>query len=416
MDNPTSEFPPLSQLVRSFESWTREESSRVDFERELEQFLTAVANVELNFRQEFPYRAHEAEFAKIGAELEMTLVLIGVQSQELREVLNDDPCASREQLSYLKTSTDKMQSSVSRLQNLVDQEEKFSESPYVHELIRVAYAVLGEQLPLEALQNRLDGYQMVLQQSLLEFENSESELTESDKLVVAESTQLLESGLEMAYQFLADPQADEILEEGLASLEEAAYLLLELSRDLKSKAVALRERACHRCGQVNLATNKLCAHCGVKLIATIDEARPGFDFTMGPDGQIRSGQSTPNLLDSIIEACESRLSEGHSAPGLQKSIGELQRKLHRLRYPVSRMSKLKVDLVEDLQLEVKESAEALLELLEETQEDLSNLRRALRESDKASLVTALSSFKESAELFFQEQTEWDALNQRILES
>lgn len=414
MDSAESEFSPLPQLSRAVESWLRRETSLEQVQSELAIFENAIQTLENNFRQEYPYRAYLPQFAELGSELATSFVLIGVQLQELEELLQGDASEIREQLSYLRVSVGKMQGCVTAIQDLVDSEEKFSDSPYVHELIRVAYAVLEEKLPVEALAHRLEGYQMVVSRSLHEFENSAVNLSPKDHSLVSESTELMENGLELVSQFVGDPGDEIALEEGLASLEEAAHLLLSVRQDLQSRDESKREQRCPRCGRINLATHKICAQCGSKLITSIDETRPSFDFTLNPDGQLHSYKSPPNLLDRIIEGCQNRLQLGEVDPGLEQSISELQRKLHRLKYPVSRMSRMGTSVPLEFQEELAEGALAFLELLEDSQEQLNTLRQALKLEDQVVLREALEVFTEIAQELFQAQPEWEALSQKVL--
>lgn len=318
-------------------------------------FLEAhFSRMEADYLLELPYWAYLEDLLPIAEDVETTFCLLTLQVGELRECLHEQSAELPECLQSLTVTQNRLLNHFQATQTLLSAEESYSDSPYINELIRVAYAVLEERLPLETLQARLQAYFEV-------FHASAEALSDYPSDEVQEAIDLLDQGLVLINSFVQDNKLEESLEEGLAVLEEGAYLLTLAQANLEAEESRQRERICHRCSAQNEATHKSCAVCGATLLTLVGGVDSGFDVRVSESGVRSVAPTHSEHVERILSGVDKVMRGEPMASELERHLSTFNRGLHSLTLQLKRVSSSEegvVELCDLLRAEVHRCAES----------------------------------------------------------
>ncbi|MFP4498081.1 MAG: hypothetical protein ACLFQV_07710, partial [Vulcanimicrobiota bacterium] len=151
------------------------------------------------------------------------------------------------------------------LKAIEEKRKKYSKSPYLNEIYRVATAVLKGTLTVDTFRERIDGLIRFEENFFINFQNFQP--TEDERLVfeenhdeIMENIQNLIDGLKQARVYLSDSNPDHI-HNGLEKARKAANYMAEFEQKLKEAREAPKVKYCFKCGAQNPRTVKYCVKC-----------------------------------------------------------------------------------------------------------------------------------------------------------
>ena len=176
---------------------------------------------------------------------------------------------------------------LARLRAEEEARERYSESPYVHELCRVGRAWLRGRLPQESFLRRLEAfeeYHRMLRDGLRALEP-----TPRERAVLEAGRERLESALDRQERAAAELRAalevgdEDPVTPALEVLRAAAADLVDLHRALVEASERKDEHPCPRCGAPNAGSSRFCHGCGGVLPRRVPETEevPRLDIAEG---------------------------------------------------------------------------------------------------------------------------------------
>jgi hypothetical protein len=166
--------------------------------------------------------------------------------------------------------------------------ETYSEIPYTQELIRVCRHYLKGELAREAVIGRLDIFCQF--HELLETQISTLIPSPPERKTFEERILDLHDALEIQLHAVEDLDLalergdNELLEEALESLAEAADVLVEVYHALQKADLEPRRISCIRCAADNSIDSRLCGSCGAVLPQSAGLETPLSTIALEEDG------------------------------------------------------------------------------------------------------------------------------------
>jgi hypothetical protein len=214
---------------------------------------------------QLPYCNLEEDFPSEDLFLQLDLV-----RDEARLVAMLEEPERLEHAAAAQEALTRVEAMLDRLKAWEEQQPRFAELAWVNELCRVAVACQQEQLPAEALWERLAGARELYQELWMAiaalrppfWEQARGQQLQAD---FAQALQLLQQGLDQVDQFGAEGDA-ELLDLGLEHLAQGAAQIQATYRQLQ-EAEAEYEKGlpCPKCEHLNPPGSRRCDACGATL-------------------------------------------------------------------------------------------------------------------------------------------------------
>ncbi|MDQ7824766.1 MAG: zinc ribbon domain-containing protein [Candidatus Eremiobacteraeota bacterium] len=223
-----------------------------------------------------------------------------------------------EGLVMVKNSYEAVFSAVDRIKEEEEKLEKYSKSPYVHELIRVARGVIDKGFPKEALKEKLQwmiGYCEGIEKDFRIYRNARCE-TDAIKGRIPEIEGALgkyREGLHLMEQFLDDDDQSR-LEKGMALVREGSDTLISCHEFIQNELKGSSLKFCVKCGAENEVAAKFCKSCSAILPEASSpegdsSAGAGFGGPSGAGGERVYTSNLVRLMDAVSDYTGGRSSK-----------------------------------------------------------------------------------------------------------
>jgi hypothetical protein len=281
--------------------------------------------------------------------------------------------------------------------------ERYSELPFTQELLRVVFHYLQGNLPMSAVQERLDAF--CNYHDNLEISLEQMVPTAAEAPVMEARREDLEEALAMQLQGIEDldvaleRRSDKGVERAAEALKVAAETLYELYQELQNARLEPATVSCFRCGASNPAEARLCTGCGA-VLPRFDSAAVGgqtstIEIKESVGGNAHAGK--PEELVRLQRAVEEALRRNDAAPlrgalnGFEKRLQTVHQRLAGFKAPPPDIPPDHLQVLTEGKARFRESLEILSEahtLLSEGAESLDQalLRRGLEEVETGYLV------------------------------
>ena len=221
-----------------------------------------------------------------------------------------------EGLSVVRAANEAIFNAVDRISQEEAKLEKYSASPYVHELIRVARGVLDKGFPREALKEKLD---WMLNDSEGVFRDfSVYKTAKFETMAIQEKVSEMDAALEKYRAGLREIEnyfSDEDpvhIEKGTQILKEGSDALIEAHKLIQSELAGSASKFCVKCGEENDLTDKFCCKCSALLPEAQQAAADSSVDVRVTSGGVEDRVLTSNIIrltEAVNEYCEGRSSE-----------------------------------------------------------------------------------------------------------
>jgi hypothetical protein len=174
-----------------------------------------------------------------------------------------------EGLEKVKAANEGILSAVDRINEEERVLPRYSSSPHIHELIRVAKGVKEKGFPREALKERLDwmvGYGEAINKDFQIYRNTRFE-SEALKERVPEMDEALDTcrkGLHLMEEFFNDDDPAH-LDKGIEFLKEGSDRLVAIHAFIQTELKGESHKVCVKCGQENDIKSRFCSQCSAVL-------------------------------------------------------------------------------------------------------------------------------------------------------
>ncbi|MGE0491702.1 MAG: hypothetical protein AB7S38_20990 [Vulcanimicrobiota bacterium] len=324
---------PFDPFEKAFEKYLEGHLLFSDLYQQSERMQAELTQLQDRFFYEFQFRSYISELQPLGQTAEDAFALLFSQLPQ------EESEADRELLEALKQTVHRLLEAFGQLRRWEEQQEKFSDSPFIHELIRVAYAVLEGHLPPEALAERLAGFRELFEEFRLRVEQNQGIPELADRQgEFQEALAVMDDGLSKIELFLAQ-QNEEELQQGLAELEEGSHLMVELYRFLESPPQA--RLRCVQCG-LEQPLAKSCSQCHALLPQAAPEVVDAtLDVRLGEQGLEASHGELPEALRRLVDEVET-FRTGGQPEELGRVVETLRDRVNRFGRVVTRLAELEV--------------------------------------------------------------------------
>lgn len=311
----SSGVAPLEEVKRLARQWMEGHQQADEVLRAWTE-LDAELGVRYHYFQDgLRFQEWTEEFVESGRSCFELFEWAGEQLQRLKQGLEEaDPGSVAYALEQLHQVFGQLEAAYGRLQELTAC-PLLSAYPQVAELARVGQLVLRERLPAEALQERVQVF-ADLQGRLFDALQAASTTRREREILQAFAPQLEEArdrhltGLEGLLRFLEEPD-EELLEQSLACLEEAAALLDGLRQQLDGAARGEESIHCPFCSASNAAHHRFCSQCQARLPErgepleqnTLEDAGLGANFARlaAEVQQAMAGSRSPEQFSETLQ-------------------------------------------------------------------------------------------------------------------
>lgn len=215
---------------------------------------------------------------------------------------------------------------------------KYSKSPYVHELIRIAKGVKDRGFPREALKERLDwmtGYCESIYKDFQIYKSSrcETEVIQAKLPDMEAALSKYRDGLRELEEFFVD-DSNAHLEKGIELVRDGSDGLVQAYELIHSEIKGFSSKLCVKCGEENVITAKFCAKCSAILPEGQGRTDLGnLDLKVAEDGRntddrvycsnilvlmeaindYRAGRSGKDALLKVVSWMDEKIREGSQA-------------------------------------------------------------------------------------------------------
>jgi hypothetical protein len=215
---------------------------------------------------------------------------------------------------------------------------KYSKSPYVHELIRIAKGVKDRGFPREALKERLDWMAGYCENIFKDFQIYKSSRCETEaiqaKLPDMEAALAkYRDGLRELEEFFVDDN-NAHLEKGIELVRDGSDGLVQAYELIHSEIRGFSSKLCVKCGEENVITAKFCVKCSAILPEGQGRTDLGnLDLKVAEDGRntddrvycsnilvlmeaindYRAGRSSKDALLKVVNWMDEKIREGSQA-------------------------------------------------------------------------------------------------------
>ncbi len=265
----SSGVAPLEEVKRRVRQWMQGHQQADEVLQAWTELDAELGARHHYFHDGLRFQEWSEEFVETGRSCFELFEWAGEQLQRLKQGLDEaDPVSVAYAVEQLHQVFGQLEAAYVRLQELTAC-PLLSAYPQVAELARVGQLVLRERLPVEALQERVQVF-ADLQGRLFDALQAGSTSRREREVLQAFAPQLDQvrdrhlTGLEGLLRFLEEPH-EEVLEQSLACLEEAAALLDGLRQQLDSAAQGEESILCPFCSASNAAHHRFCAQCQARL-------------------------------------------------------------------------------------------------------------------------------------------------------
>lgn len=321
-----TDLPAWNDFAHEVEQYGRGGARLETVQASLERLDLVLGRMELDFQEESLFREstptlHEATL-ELNESFDLLRKLLGSFMARVEAGEGEDA------LELGRGAVQRLCAAMARLRHEDEAAERFSESVWVHDLVRVARGWLRGRLPLESFRRRLQGfeeYHRRLRDGLAAFEPLPRE-----QPVLEAQRQRLEGALDAQERALAELQRcaesaeEEPVPAALEALRAAAADMIAVHRLLVDAAEREEARPCPRCGAANPVHERFCGGCGSvlpRLVSDEPEA-PRLDLLEGGDGRpqyehlarlldgaekVRSGALAPEDFEALLDDLEARL-------------------------------------------------------------------------------------------------------------
>lgn len=240
-----------------------------------------------------------------------------------------------EGLSIVKKANDEVFSAIDLIREEDAKLPRYSKSPYVHELIRIAKGVKDKGFPREALKERLDwmaGYCESIYKDFQIYKTSrcETEAIQSKLPSMELSLSNYREGLREIEEFFVDENHIH-LEKGIDLVRDGSDGLIEAYELIHTEIKGFSSKLCVKCGDENLITARFCKKCSAILpegqgrtdlgnlnIKVAEDSRNEDDrvycsnilVLMEAVNDYRAGRSSKDALLNVINWMDEKIREG----------------------------------------------------------------------------------------------------------
>ena len=268
---------------------------------------------------------------------------------------------------------------------------QYSQLPFTQELLRVAHHYLKGNLPMSAVQERLDAFCNYHDNLELAFENMVPSPAEA--AIFEERHEDLEEALALQLQGIEDLDAglehrsDRGVEKALEILTDAADALYEIYQALENAQNTVATVSCFRCGASNGTESRLCAGCGAHL-PRFDSSQEKSTLEFQEGGTTAQGvpEELLRLQNAVNQAVADQDPESLDAPldSFASRLKTLKARMAALKAPPSDIPEEHMKVLSEGKTVFQEAIDAFsrgYELLREGSLELDShrLRRGLEE-------------------------------------
>lgn len=314
-----------------------------------------------------------------------------------------------EGLKEIKSANDAIFSAI----DIVIQEEakleKYSKSPYVHELIRIAKGVISKGYPKETLKEKLDwmiDYCDGVYRDFQIYKSARFETTAIQEKIPAMETALekFKAGLREMEDYFNDEDSSHI-EKSIQMLRESGDVLIESCELIQSEIKSSSSKYCVKCGEMNPLTAKFCSKCSALLPETQAAAdEPGGSMSISSGGEERPMASNIIRLSEVVKD----FSEGRSSE--QEVLDVIEWMEEKVRAGISDLQSMSPVEGSD---EEREALESLGELLTqgtyELESALAEMKRFFEDGEAGHLREGLECAREASYKLYQVQERSNAM-------
>jgi len=243
-----------------------------------------------------------------------------------------------EGLTMVKKANEDVFSAIDMIKEEDSRLPKYSKSPYVHELIRIAKGVKDKGFPREALKERLDwmaGYCENIYKDFQIYKSSRCE-TEAIQAKLPDMEAALSKyrdGLRELEEFFVDDNNGH-LEKGIELVRDGSDGLVQAYELIHSEIKGFSSKLCVKCGEENVITAKFCVKCSAILPEGQGRTDLGnLDLKVAEDGRntddrvycsnilvlmeaindYRAGRSSKDALLKVVNWMDEKIREGSQA-------------------------------------------------------------------------------------------------------
>ncbi|MEW6283145.1 MAG: zinc ribbon domain-containing protein, partial [Candidatus Eremiobacterota bacterium] len=178
---------------------------------------------------------------------------------------------------------------------------RYSRSPVVHELLRVAVGVGEGWFPPEALHGRVEAFRSQFERFIPDFLEACRSEADPDALQrlqrMEECLVRLREGLDGFERFLTRPDVDE-LERSFLEVREACEPLVDEWEALQGRTQP-RPAPCPRCAEVNPPGQRMCLRCNTQLPGVLQGPTHLFEIREGLEGTPLTFPNLARLEESV---------------------------------------------------------------------------------------------------------------------
>ncbi len=194
---------------------------------------------------------------------------------------------------------------------------RYSPSPLVHELIRVARGVLDKGFPRDALKEKLEGMQahcdyVARDFHIIKSSRCETAAIEARMPQVEEAFNKLREGLRIMEEYFSDDEAGHI-EKAIPMLVENSTILADFTSFVELELQESTTKLCVKCGTENDKAAKFCSSCSA-ILPGDNSASIAADMAIKSDEFMKSNEDrvfTTNiivLMNAVQDHCSKRMS------------------------------------------------------------------------------------------------------------
>lgn len=245
----------------------------------LDHLDAALGAMQARFLEDLPFRESTRVLDEASVTLDRAFMDLREILLRLREAVDGDQVEEGHRL--LEEGGRTVQDACDALRRLREEDatvERWSEIPFVQELVRVGRAYLRGRLPLESLRLRVEAAEEQYRRlrdgvAGLAPSPREQPVMEERGLALVSALDAMERSLVELQVFVLDLDESRV-EPALEEIRGAADVLLEVHRELLDAGQREEQVPCPRCGTSNPVSERFCGGCGAVLPRLAPEVAP----------------------------------------------------------------------------------------------------------------------------------------------
>jgi hypothetical protein len=300
--------------------------------------------------------------------------------------------------------------SFDRIKELEEGGERYSESPFQNELMRVGYGVLKGTIRPDALKTRLDGLYRYARSLYESFDGAvkgprEQQFYETNGADIKKTLKSYVRGLEETGRYFRDSDPSHI-RAGLEMTAEAAKQLLEYQKELIRLNEEPEKKLCFRCGSENEIWSHYCSSCNAAFPSFETAGESSVEFVLDTQGAVKTQDHVDTEFTRRVIDAISRVRGGTlSADGFRHELDDMEGKAENAKKEKAKLA-FPTELVkaDPSQAELFEQIEQLTTTgIEEIMEGLRKMRQYLEWGDDTALTFGLETVLCGADRLFMVQ-------------